>query len=199
MTVPLGVLKAGAIEFDPPLPAAHVEAIDARRLRRAREGRARVRARGVAGRRPADPHHDRRLAATGVAGDPRPLHLVRRARRRRHGHRRAWSRARGDARSGACRRAARHDLRASAGPTPPTRSRTPRRAGRPTRSCSAATPTSRRAPTRRSMRPTWPRSRRPTAACSSPASTPASAARRPSTRRGSPASARRPGCCSAVT
>ena len=28
MTVPLGVLKAGAIEFDPPLPAAHVEAIE---------------------------------------------------------------------------------------------------------------------------------------------------------------------------
>ena len=115
----------------------------ARRLRRAGEGRARVRARCVAGRRPTDAHHGRRLAAAGVAGDPRPLDLVRRARRRRHGHGRIWPRTRGDAaKRREWPRCTTRSVR-SAGPTPPIRLRSPRRAGRRIPSCSAATPTSR--------------------------------------------------------
>ena len=82
------------------------------RLRCAREGRAGLRARRVAGRWQTGAHHDRRLAATAVARDPRPLHLVRRAGRRRLGHRRTRPHARGDARGRSRRRTARHDLRA---------------------------------------------------------------------------------------
>ena len=189
VTVPLGVLKAAAIEFDPPLPAGHLAAIE-------RMGFGVLEKVVIAYDRAVwqvdgAPTHVT-IVDSGGPGWPMILDLS------------TWygspvvvgfaTGARGRVLAGMAesdRVAALHETICALSPARRRRPSRPwRRAGRPTRSCWAATPTSPWAPSPSSTSPTSRRSRDRTVGSSSRASTRASSARRPSTRPGTAGCAR---------